>query len=176
MQETDTEAYADMMCRHILEKRVAPDDLSWDKRGSNGTPIAHFAAEHGLLPDGFDDYGIRSDTGTTVAHILAQHVYLPDEFSNWDWADEDGWTVAHNAAASGHLGLCFTEWGLATVHGTSVIDLFLYTHSRYDPARWEAIAEYTMKHGDTLMKRDIDAIKKAAPEWYMQISVNAGMN
>jgi hypothetical protein len=70
-----------------------PEFTRWDMRDNQGRTMAHYAATHGKLPEGFDRWGNRTPDGATVAHTVACMQDLPVDFDQWSLEDGDGKTV-----------------------------------------------------------------------------------
>jgi hypothetical protein len=69
-------------------------------------------ARSGLLPKGFDRWGLADKYGQTVAHVAAEYGHLPEGFDRWELADNDGWTVPQVAAEHSDLSKASDPWGL----------------------------------------------------------------
>jgi hypothetical protein len=110
-----------------------------------GGTLAHYAAETGLLPIGFDQWGLTDKDGYTVAEWAVRFVTLPNDFDRMDlinlrglvhlgwinpdsrlWSEivdpEDGETLAHWAARKDLLPKGFCKWGMTDKHGKTVAD------------------------------------------------------
>lgn len=76
-----------------------------------------------VLPPDAPEWEIADGAGWTVAHYAAGHRGLPEGFNKWDMADRKGWSVAHEAAAYDRLPADFKDWGLVDERGRKVIDV-----------------------------------------------------
>jgi hypothetical protein len=110
----------------IMEGEVFPADfdlwgLSYEP---SGWTLAHTAAKHGGLPDGFNQWDLCSKYGLMVAHIAAENGNLPVGFDRWELtAGCSGNTVAHAAAFNKLLPADFNQWELKNKYGYTVASL-----------------------------------------------------
>ena len=69
---------------HLTAGTLPPDFGDWGMKDENGTPLAHFAAMHSLLPAGFDGWEIESDRGvTTMRMLIGVGADVPEGFDHW---------------------------------------------------------------------------------------------
>jgi hypothetical protein len=140
-----------LVMNQVQKGKVPAGSKVWAKPLSErmARPLASWAADEGLLPEGFDQWEIFDpnycycvavvaitadtlpvdfsrwdlvimDNGWTVAHEAAEQDALPDDFNQWELADNEGWTVAHVAASEGCLPNGFDQWHLADKKGRTV--------------------------------------------------------
>jgi len=69
---------------HLTAGMLSADFAEWEIRNENGTPFAHFAAMHSLLPAGFDGWEIANEDGvTTLRVLLCVGADVPEGFDEW---------------------------------------------------------------------------------------------
>ena len=94
---------------------LPPDFNDWGVKDENGTPLAHFAAIHSLLPAGFDGWEIESDNGaTTMRMLLGVGADVPKDFDDWFRLVDGRRTVIECARQLGNARLVakFEAWEL----------------------------------------------------------------
>ena len=100
-----------------LTARTLPRDFSdWGLRDAQGSPLAHFAAMHGLLPAGFEQWNLANEFGvTTLRVLLGVGADVPDGFEDWARLVDGERTVIEVARALGNRRLVakFEAWKLA---------------------------------------------------------------
>jgi len=100
-----------------LTARTLPRDFSdWGMRDAQGSPLAHFAAMHGLLPAGFEHWDLANEFGvTTLRVLLGLGADVPDGFEDWARLVDGERTVIEVARALGNRRLVakFEAWKLA---------------------------------------------------------------
>lgn len=102
---------------------ILPDRRGWSLGDGSGDTLAHFAARNGLLPPGFDEWGIVNSLRMSAAHECAEHGRLPPSFRAWELRDPAGRTVAHLAAERGPLPPGFDLWTLQDKCGVNVAEV-----------------------------------------------------
>ncbi|MDR1857115.1 MAG: hypothetical protein LBR22_08180 [Desulfovibrio sp.] len=91
-------------------KLVLPD--------GKGKLLAHFLAEEGLLPEGFQEWHWPNAQGDTIAHVAVKSKrILPDEFTGWDWRNASGTSVARLASMHDVLPASFDKWDIMDLDG-----------------------------------------------------------
>lgn len=121
----------------LIDQKALPADFDHWMLSMNGSTLAHFAAERGLLQAGFAFWGMRDSSGRTVAHIAAEKKTLPPDFTEWGLVERDKWSVAHESALRGWLPPDFSQWHLKDAQGVTVIDIARERH-RHLLAQYEA--------------------------------------
>lgn len=100
-----------------LTGRTLPSDFSdWGLKDERGTPLAHFAAMHGLLQAGFEQWDLANEFGvTTLRVLLGVGADVPDGFEDWARLVDGERTVIEVARALGNRRLVakFEAWKLA---------------------------------------------------------------
>lgn len=100
-----------------LTGRTLPSDFSdWGLKDERGTPLAHFAAMHGLLPAGFEHWDLANEFGvTTLRVLLGVGADVPDGFEDWARLVDGERSVIEVARALGNRRLVakFEAWNLA---------------------------------------------------------------
>lgn len=97
-----------------------PEFTRWDMRDGQGRTMAHYAATHGKLPEGFDRWLLADNEGWNVAHEYAYRHVLPAEFPYWAVTDSRDQAVAYIAAMRGNLPPDFHRWNIRTPQGATV--------------------------------------------------------
>lgn len=100
---------------HLTAGTLPPDFNDWDVKDEHGTPLAHFAAIHSLLPAGFDGWEIESDSGaTTMRMLLGVGADVPKDFDDWFRLVDGRRTVIDCARQLGNARLVakFEAWEL----------------------------------------------------------------
>ena len=104
-----------------LTARTLPSDFSdWGLRDAQGSPLAHFAALHSLLPVGFEQWEIKNAFGvTTLRVLLGVGADVPDGFDDWERLVDGERSVIEVARALGNRRLVakFEAWKLAQAVG-----------------------------------------------------------
>lgn len=110
-----------------LTARTLPRDFSdWGMRDAKGSPLAHFAAMHGLLPAGFEHWDLANEFGvTTLRVLLGLGADVPDGFDDWERLVDGERSVIEVARALGNRRLVarFEAWSLAQEIGKDGADV-----------------------------------------------------
>ena len=128
----------------LLDENLPADFAGWGlcepRRPFDGGPhtLAHYAAKRGLLPDGFECWGLVNGRGETVAHVALERGPLPSSFDRWELKGAFYESVAHVAAKIGRLPRGFALWGLMNDYGNTVAHSAAYAGLLPDDFdRWE---------------------------------------
>ena len=110
-----------------LTARTLPRDFSdWGLRDAQGSPLAHFAAMHGLLPAEFEHWDLANEFGvTTLRVLLGVGADVPDGFDDWERLVDGERSVIEVARALGNRRLVakFEAWKLAHEVGKDRADV-----------------------------------------------------
>ncbi len=69
---------------HLTARTLPCDFAEWEMKDEQGNPLAHFAAMHGLLPEGFEQWELANKFGiTTLRVLLGVGADVPEGFSDW---------------------------------------------------------------------------------------------
>ena len=101
---------------HLTGGTLPCDFSDWGLKDERGTPLAHFAAMHGLLPAGFEHWDLSNEFGvTTLRVLLGVGADVPDGFEDWARLVDGERTVIEVARALGNRRLVakFEAWKLA---------------------------------------------------------------
>lgn len=86
--------YSKEQIQQFFEQNDIPADFEqWTELTDDGIPVAHAAAERGILPDNFTDWALRAPDGRTVAHYWARERPMPDGFAQYGLTDAYGNSV-----------------------------------------------------------------------------------
>ena len=128
----------------LLDESLPADFAGWglceSRRPFDGGPhtLAHYAAKRGLLPDGFECWGLVNGRGETVAHVALERGPLPSSFDRWELKGAFYESVAHLAAKTGRLPKGFCLWELMNDYGNTVAHSAAYAgRLPKDFDRWE---------------------------------------
>lgn len=128
----------------LLDGNLPADFAGWGlrepRRPFDGGPhtLAHYAARRGLLPDGFECWGLVNGRGETVAHVALERGPLPSSFDRWELKGAFYEPVAHVAAKTGRLPQGFWLWELMNDYGNTVAHSAAYAgRLPKDFDRWE---------------------------------------
>ena len=112
-----------LVMNQVQKGKVPANSKVWAKPLSDRDeqPLASWAANEGLLPEGFDQWEIYDPNYChNVATVAIEADTLPADFDRWDLADKNGWTVAHEAAEQCALPEGFDQWHLTNNEGWTV--------------------------------------------------------
>jgi hypothetical protein len=112
-----------LVMNQVQKGKVPANSKVWSKPISDRDeqPLASWAANEGLLPEGFHQWGIYDPTyDYSVAVVAVAAGTLPADFDRWSLADENGWTVAHEAAEQDALPEDFDQWEISNDKGWTV--------------------------------------------------------
>lgn len=69
---------------HLTARTLPCDFAEWEMKDEQGNPLAHFAAMHGLLPEGFEQWELANEFGiTTLRVLLGVGADVPEGFRDW---------------------------------------------------------------------------------------------
>lgn len=78
----------------FFDANAIPDDFDqWGEMMDGGIPVAHAAAERGILPPNFTNWALRAPDGRTVAHYWGKERPMPDGFEQYGLTDGYGNSV-----------------------------------------------------------------------------------
>jgi len=112
-----------LVMNQVQKGKVPANSKVWAKPLSDRDeqPLASWAADEGLLPEGFDQWEIYDPTyDYSVAVVAVTAGTLPADFNRWGLADKFGRTLAHEAAEQDALPDDFSQWHLADKDGRTV--------------------------------------------------------
>jgi hypothetical protein len=106
---------------HIMG--LSADSPGWGEPVDGLIPIityAHVAAKRGLLPEGFDQWDLKTSTGESVAHYAVLETCFPNDFKHWALKNDHGFSVAHFAVNAKTLPKDFEHWDITNDTGVSI--------------------------------------------------------
>ena len=69
---------------HLTARTLPCDFAEWGIKDEQGSPLAHFAAMRGLLPEGFEQWELANKLGiTTLRVLLGVGADVPEGFRDW---------------------------------------------------------------------------------------------